>query len=63
MNGNGYYSCATPLHGRYLGYILNLDDIETIGDYSSGIYFGTIKVYGSTNLAITSSVIVEPARD
>ena len=63
MNGNGYYSCAKPLHGRYLVYTLNPNNVEDSDVYDVGIFFGTIKVFGSTNLAISSSVIAEPARD
>ena len=63
MSGNGYYSCTTPLHGRYLIYYLNTDDVENPDVYADGIYFGVIKAYGSTNLAISSSVLLEPARD
>ena len=54
INGNGYYSCTSPIYGKYL--IYQKVRVEGIDDRT---VLTTLLAYGSTNLAITSIMLEE----
>ena len=43
VNGQGYYNCSKPIHGRYITYYSTQNN-------SNGLFVANFKVWGSENL-------------